>query len=257
MDNKKDVKAVFSRNKESYVKSSTHAQGNDLSLLPSWLNPTQEMSVLDIATGGGHVAKKLAPYVKTVFATDLTREMLDNTASHLKHYNNIHYVIVDAEDLPFLDNSFDIITCRIAAHHFPNPMTFIKEVQRVLKADGKFLLIDNIAPENQKYDQFINSLEKIRDYSHYRSHSVSEWNRFFKTHHLVIDKEKKNKKQLPFKEWVNRTLANKADITNVEQYILKSSEDIKKYYQIIIKDEEIQSFTIDEWMVLLKKDLSF
>ncbi|WP_231514904.1 class I SAM-dependent methyltransferase [Oceanobacillus salinisoli] len=115
-------------------------------MLVDWLSPDLQMSVLDIATGGGHVAKTLSPFVQTVFATDLTKEMLAVTANYLHDYKNIHYVIADAEDLPFLDQSFDIVTCRIAAHHFQDKERFIQGVKRVLKDDGKFLFIDNVTP---------------------------------------------------------------------------------------------------------------
>jgi ubiquinone/menaquinone biosynthesis C-methylase UbiE len=175
MSVKKDVKNVFSKNRKVYVSSSTHSNSSDLTLLTEWLHSNSDMIVLDIATGGGHTAKRLSPYVKRVVATDITKKMLENAADHLIGYSNIDYIIADAEHLPFLNNTFDIVTCRIAAHHFPNPDQFICEVKRVLKEKGKFLLIDNIAPNNEIFDSFINRLEKIRDYSHVRSLKIDEW----------------------------------------------------------------------------------
>ncbi|MFD1849117.1 class I SAM-dependent methyltransferase [Oceanobacillus bengalensis] len=254
MNNKNNVKDVFSKNKEAYVTSKTHAKGSDLTLLVNWLEAQPEMQVLDIATGGGHVAKHLSPYVKTVFATDLTKEMLENTATHLTNLNNIHYIIADAEELPFLDNSFDIITCRIAAHHFPNPEKFIKEVERVLKIKGKFLFIDNIAAEDNIHDQFVNTLEKMRDYSHVKSRKITEWQTFFHKYNLSILHQKKNKKQLPYEEWVTRTMDDEAEIEKVNKFIRNAPEHLKNYFQIAMSGERIISFTIDEWMVLLEKD---
>lgn len=250
MREKDDVKRVFSKNKEAYVTSSTHSSGSDLSLMINWLQPESTMKVLDIATGGGHVAKHLANHVEQVVATDITEEMLENTAKYLESHKNISYAIADAEDLPFEDTSFEIVTCRIAAHHFPNPELFISEVLRVLKPHGRFLLIDNIAPEDFKLDQFVNSLEKMRDYSHIRSRSILEWKKLFTNNSLSIIKEQARKKTLPYHEWVHRTLDDRQIIRNVSQLIFESDNATKNYFQVKIEEDRIKSFAIDEWMVM-------
>ncbi|GAB3793685.1 class I SAM-dependent methyltransferase [Virgibacillus kimchii] len=250
MSVKKDVKRVFSKNSEAYVSSSTHSDSKDLSLLTEWLNPAADMIALDIATGGGHAAKHFASYVKRVVATDMTKEMLENTSQHLTGYANIDYIIADAEQLPFLDNTFDIVVCRIAAHHFPHPRRFIQEVSRVLKEKGNFLLIDNVAPPNALYDSFINELEKIRDYSHVRSHNIEEWENLFYENNLEIKNQQKRRKILPYEEWINRTLRNEKKQRMVEKMMTDASEDVKQYFEITIENGKIQQFTIDEWMVL-------
>ncbi|MBP1950725.1 class I SAM-dependent methyltransferase [Virgibacillus litoralis] len=253
MREKDDVKRVFSKNKEAYVTSSTHAFGKDLSLMINWLQPKSTMKVLDIATGGGHVAKHLANHVKQVVATDITEDMLENTALYLESHNNINYAVADAEDLPFEGENFDIVSCRIAAHHFPNPERFIAEVNRVLKPGGQFLLIDNIAPEAQKFDQFINSLEKMRDHSHVRSRSLIEWKKLFDDRNLSIIKEQTRKKVLPYHEWVQRTLDNDEIIQHIGQLILESDKETKSYFQVDSEEDTIHSFAIDEWMVMCAK----
>lgn len=253
MNEKDIVRKAFSKNSTSYITSTTHSKGTDLLLMKEWLRPESNMIALDIATGGGHVAKTLSPTVKHIFATDLTKEMLKNSAEHLKSYTNISYIVADAENLPFLDSTFDIITCRIAAHHFPNPNQFMQEVHRVLKPNGKFLFIDNIAPEEDSFDTFINNLEKTRDYSHVRSLKISEWKSILSANNMQIVKEKHRKKTLPFTEWVNRTLDTNEEKENVIQLLLQSSPDIQTYYEIETENGNIQSFVIDEWIVLCEK----
>ncbi|GAB3067759.1 class I SAM-dependent methyltransferase [Virgibacillus ainsalahensis] len=250
---KDNVRRVFSKSKEAYVTSSTHAKGSDLPLLIKWLEPKENMKVLDIATGGGHTAKYVSHYVKTVIATDLTKEMLENTARHLRACTNIEYVVADAEDLPFLNNTFDIVTCRIAAHHFPNPEAFISEVQRVLNKNGKFLFIDNIASEEPILDKFINRLEKMRDYSHVRSLKISEWKQILHRNNLSVTQMQLRKKTLPFEEWLARTLTKEEAKTEVRNFILDAAKEIQDYFQIKIEGRDIQTFTIDEWMILCQK----
>lgn len=251
---KRQVQANFSKNKEAYVTSSTHKNQGDLDLINEWLQPEESWTVLDIATGGGHVAKAISPLVGSVFATDLTKDMLQNTANHLRTLSNIHFVVADAEALPFLDESFDAVTCRIAPHHFPSPGSFIMEVERVLKPGGKFLMIDNVAPEDEDLDHFYNTFEKMRDGSHVRALKVSEWKQLLRGASLSIEQELTRKKTLPFPDWVKRTLDNDQDRWNVERYFQNADQKTFSYFSIQSENERIQSFSIDEWMVKCIKE---
>ncbi len=251
---KEKVRDVFGKNAEKYVTSESHAKGDDLSLLVGWLQPHPDWVALDIATGGGHVAKTLSPYVGNVFSTDLTEQMLSNTASHLnKDCKNVWYVIADAESLPFLEGTFDVVTCRIAPHHFPNPKDFLSEVARVLKPGGKFLLIDNVAPEEKRLDVFMNTVEKLRDDSHVRCLRVQEWRDLFNVSGLLEIQSENRKKTFPFPTWVARTTNSQEQVESVQKYILDASEEIQKYFSVIINNNQVQSHQIDEWMVLCEK----
>ncbi|UOR10475.1 class I SAM-dependent methyltransferase [Halobacillus amylolyticus] len=250
---KQRVRETFSKNNEAYVQSKVHNNQSDLDLVTKWLKPNVSWSVLDIATGGGHVARQLSPYVKTVFATDLTEQMLENTASHLASFDNIHYVIADAEELPFLQSSFDVVTCRIAPHHFPHPEKFISEVQRVLKQGGYFLMIDNTASENDDLDHFYNTLEKVRDQSHVRALKISEWEKLLLKYDLQLEDQLQRKKKLPFSDWLNRTLDNDEDKKQVVRFVEDAEDHVKAYFAFQKKEDEIIDFSIDEWMVMARK----
>ncbi|GAX91189.1 class I SAM-dependent methyltransferase [Effusibacillus lacus] len=251
---KQKVNEQFSKNAEKYVTSDSHAKGGDLSLLVEWLQPEPHWIALDIATGGGHVAKTLSPHVAHVFSTDLTKQMLANTARHLNQScKNIWYVLADAESLPFLDHTFDIVTCRIAPHHFPNPRKFVSEVERVLKPHGKFLLIDNVVPDKPELAEFMNTLEKLRDESHVRCLSVKEWKDLFNLSNLIEIKSLIRKKTFQFPGWVERTAGSREQIDRVKQYICDASEEIHQYFSVVIENEEIQSLQVDEWMVLSER----
>ncbi|WP_028390261.1 class I SAM-dependent methyltransferase [Bacillus cihuensis] len=251
---KQKVQEQFSKHAEKYVTSSTHAKGSDLSLIPEWLELQPEYIALDIATGGGHVVKAIAPHVSFCFATDLTYQMLETAKRHLDPlHSNILYVIADAESLPFLENTFDAVTCRIAPHHFPHPEKFVKEVARVLKPGGKFLLIDNIAPEEKQLDLFVNRLEKLRDESHVRSYSINEWKIWFKEAGLTVIKAENRKKIFTYPEWVKRTTTSQEQISKVDTLLLFASEDIRNYFSIQSSGDMIHSLTIDEWMAISEK----
>ncbi|USK52385.1 methyltransferase domain-containing protein [Bacillus sp. CMF12] len=251
---KKKVQNTFGKNAEKYVTSKIHGDAAELNQLVQTLNPQKDWVVLDIATGGGHVAKSMAPFVSQVFAADLTKEMLANTARHLESFKNIWYVLADAEALPFLDKYFDAVTCRIAPHHFPNPEKFISEAGRVLKPGGHFLMIDNVSPEEKELAGFMNTVEKLRDDSHYGCLSTGEWRKLFAAYGLHETNSKSRKKQFDFPSWVRRTAESDEQIRAVEDYILQADQAAADYFQIELHDDgRVQSFKVDEWMALCVK----
>lgn len=89
-----------------------------------------------------------------------------------KEPENVRFQQGTAESLPFPDDSFDIITCRYAAHHFSDVRKAVREVARVLKQDGRFLLVDHYAPEDPVLDEFVNHLNRLRDPSHVRERLI-------------------------------------------------------------------------------------
>lgn len=123
---KQAVQTQFGRSAEAYVHSAIHAKGNDLKKLVEISEAQSTQHVLDVATGGGHVANALAPLSGHVVALDLTPEILTQAEKFIRGngHDNVEFVQGDAEKMPFADESFDIVTCRIAPHHFPNIASF-------------------------------------------------------------------------------------------------------------------------------------
>jgi ubiquinone/menaquinone biosynthesis C-methylase UbiE len=194
---KKLVQSQFGANAENYAASAIHAEGASLMRLVEVTRPQAKWQVLDIATGAGHTAMAFAPHVAHVAATDLTPRMLEVAAelARKRGLSNVSFREASAEALPFEDGSFDLVTCRIAPHHFDDVPRFIAEVKRVLKPRGTFGLVDNIAPDSPKAAEQLNALEKMRDPSHARMLSAGEWlqllrrNGFLVRHSEILDKD--------------------------------------------------------------------
>ena len=254
-DLKKKVREQFGRTASEYVKSEWHARGPDLADMVSWLSPDRSWICLDIATGGGHVARNLAGQVSTVVATDLTMEMLEAArSSHMESgLHNIVYVLADAENLPFPDKSFDVVTCRIAPHHFTDKAKFVSEASRVLKDDGKFLLVDNVVQDDPELAEFMNTFEWMRDNSHIGCASIAEWETMFQESGLEITTSSSRKKKYEFPSWVKRTTETQEQRDKVERFILSASEKNKKYFNVEVKDGRLQSLEIDEWMAMAER----
>ena len=244
MDLKKDVQQQFGKSAESYVSSRIHKDGKDLQKLIEMAEVTGKEELLDVATGGGHTANAFAPLVKRVTAVDLTQEMLTAAEKFVKGNGNqnVEFIKRDAENLPFSNDTFDVVTCRIAPHHFPNINEFIKEVFRVLKKGGQFLLDDNVVPEDDQYDQFYNKVEKWRDYSHFRAWKKSEWICMLEFTGFEIDEWHRFEKTFYFDSWCNRMNLPMEEKKNLTQYFLGASERIKDKFRITIEESQVVSF---------------
>ena len=176
MMNKRAVQTEFGKNARDYVRSEVHAKGASLERMLAVCGPQPSWDVLDIATGAGHTAFAFAPHVREVRATDITEEMLALTAQGAAERELINVVTeyAEAEKMPYRDGSFDLVTCRIAAHHFPDPAAFLAESFRVLRGGGSFALVDNVVPDGEA-GAYVNAYEKLRDPSHGRCLSLEEW----------------------------------------------------------------------------------
>ena len=206
-DSKALSRQRYAQYAEGYVTSETHARGSDLDRLLEIAQPQPGWIALDIATGGGHTALKFAPQVRQVFATDLTPRMLEKAESHIvgdRGINNVRFQLADAEDLPFDDGQFDLVTCRIAPHHFPNVAAFMSECARVLKPGGVFLLQDHLLPDDAQAARYIDAFERLRDPSHHRAHSADEWRELFAAAGLTIEYSEPYIKRHDFVSWAKR-----------------------------------------------------
>jgi ubiquinone/menaquinone biosynthesis C-methylase UbiE len=156
----------------------------------SWAESKGDEIQLDIATGTGFTAFAFAPYVTHVIVLDITPEMIDQAkviASDQK-ITNISFQVGESERLPFIDDIFNIVTCRIAAHHFVDVRGFLSEVQRVLVPGGQFLLVDSCSPENKEINRWHNHIEKLRDSSHVTNYLPSTWKGMIEESGMVIEK---------------------------------------------------------------------
>ena len=244
MDIKKDVKQQFGKNAESYVSSSIHKDGNDLQKLLDMAMVTGNEELLDIATGGGHTANAFASLVKKVTAMDLTPEMLKAAEKFIlgNGHQNVEFKLGDAENLPFSNGVYDIVTCRIAPHHFPNVNQFVEEVHRVLKPSGQFLLDDNVVPENDEYDLFYNAIEKWRDYSHFRAWKKSEWISMLEKNGFEIYEMHRFEKTFQYESWCNRMNLPESEKRKLTEYILNSSQKVKDKFKVSITNNQVISF---------------
>jgi len=171
----KDVRAQFGKTAAAYVSSATHASGEDLERLIAVAAPRSTERALDLGCGVGHTLRRVAPMVAFAVGADATFEMMQAGRTSVVSATNVAFVQSDATALPFADATFDVVTCRLAAHHFSDAASAFRDVARVLRHGGRFVLVDNYAPDDPALDEFINELETLRDASHVRNHTIAGW----------------------------------------------------------------------------------
>ena len=204
------VRSQFGRTARAYVASPSHVQGAELEQMVGFaatsFGTLGGRRVLDIATGGGHTALAFARAGAQVTATDLTPEMLDAAQAfvHANGGEGVCFTAAAAENLPFADAGFDLVTCRIAAHHFADPECFVGEAARVLKPGGLLLLVDNIAPEEPGLAELMNAVERRRDPSHVMAYSVRQWVVWFAEAGLEVQHLSRWWTEKPFAAWLAR-----------------------------------------------------
>jgi ubiquinone/menaquinone biosynthesis C-methylase UbiE len=196
---------IFGAHAREYVASKPHAKGASLERMVSLAQPQPAWRALDIATGGGHAAYAFAPHVARVWATDITDEMLAivREEADKRGLTNVRAGYAKAEALPFEDESFDLVICRIAPHHFDSIPAFLAEAFRVLVKDGTLALVDNVVPDGTVGD-FVNAFERLRDPSHLRAWTMAEWRSALAVAGFAIAHEEELSKAMEFSSWAQR-----------------------------------------------------
>jgi SAM-dependent methyltransferase len=193
---------LWSERAEAYRESEAHRQGRDLELFAEW---AAGKMVLDVATGGGHVARRLREAGCQVVTCDSAPGMQPD-------------VICRAEDLPFADSSFDVVACRVAAHHFEDPAGVLREMARV-SAD-LVLVADNLFLGGPGEDA-----DRLRDPTHVRNYSEDEWRGLFEQAGLGIEAFEREVKWIEVEPWLARAGCVGAEAERVRELLADRIED--------------------------------
>jgi SAM-dependent methyltransferase len=196
------VTDVWSERAESYRSSEAHRQGRDLELFAEW---AAGKTVLDVATGGGHVAQRLRKAGCNVVTCDSSPGMQPD-------------VICRAEDLPFADSSFEVVACRVAAHHFEDPAAAVRELARV--SSQLVLVADNLF-----LGETGEEADRLRDPTHVRNYSEDEWRAFFREVGLEVEVFEREEKRLELEPWLERAGCVGAEAERVKELLADRIDD--------------------------------
>jgi SAM-dependent methyltransferase len=173
---------TWSERAELYRDSAAHREGPDLDLVVEWAAGAR--TALDVATGGGHVARRLREAGLEVVTCDPAPGMRPD-------------VICRAEDLPFADGAFDVVACRVAAHHFADVRAALREMARV--SGDRVIVVDNLFLGEREEEA-----DRLRDPSHVRNYTEDEWRGFFAAAGLAVAEVARFEKRIEVEPWLAR-----------------------------------------------------
>lgn len=191
--------SVWSGRAEAYRTSAVHAAGRDLDLVIELCEPRPGLRAVDVATGGGHVARRLRELGVEVVTVDPSPAMQPD-------------VIASAERLPFADRSYDVVVNRLAAHHFSSVTDAVAEFARVTN--------DLVVIEDHRYtDEQTEEAERLRDPSHGRALSEAEWRALLGGAGLEVERVEHFDMELDFESWFARTQTPAADAERARELL--------------------------------------
>lgn len=236
----------FGDRAQAYLSSQVHSQGEDLVRLAQWLGENPAASVLDLGCGAGHASFVAAGVVRDVTAYDLSEKMLAvvRQAASDRQLNNLRTVHGAAEALPFAEGEFDVVISRYSAHHWHDVPQALREVQRVLKPGGRFILMDITSPGRPVLDIWLQTIEVLRDPSHVRNYSPGEWLQMTQQSGLLVDKLITGRLALEYTSWVERMQTPEVLRAAIRYLQQTTSDEVKSHFAL----DEQGSFTSDTLM---------
>ena len=216
--------STWSDRAQAYRESPTHREGLDLDLLIQWCEPEEGVKALDVATGGGHVARRLREAGAKVVTLDPSPGMQAD-------------VLAGAEDLPFADGSFDVVVSRIAPHHFTDVRAAVAEMERV---SNRLVVIEDTLYSSDRHEQ----AEKLRDPTHVRNYTEDEWGEFLAEAGLEVEQSECFEKTHPLEAWLARTGCEGEEAERVKELLAdRMTEDGSAWtdVKIVIRAKKAQS----------------
>jgi ubiquinone/menaquinone biosynthesis C-methylase UbiE len=228
------VDAQFGPRAQAYVDSPVHSRGEDLDRIEQRCQQASPAHALDLGTGGGHVAYRLARSARSVTAVDLSDEMLAavNSTAASKGLNNLQTQRSAVEQLPFADGSFDFVACRFSAHHWRDFEAGLRQARRVLRTGSPAMFVDAYAPTDPLLDTHLQSVELLRDTSHVRDYTLAHWVEALSRAGFAVASTRTWRIAIQFDSWIARMRTPPELVAAIRALQAVASGDVRRYFNI-------------------------
>jgi ubiquinone/menaquinone biosynthesis C-methylase UbiE len=243
---RRETARQFGENARGYAVSRTHAEGGTRDLLLERLQPVMDEVALDVACGAGGMTLALAPFVRRVIGADLAPEMLHATRLGARRLSrdNVLLAQADAHRLPFADRALDIVTVRMAPHHFEDPAGAVREMARVLRRGGRLGIADGTVPDDPELDAFINRIDVLHDPTTVRNYSAREWRAFYEAAGLRVDAVEEEAFDLAegrlLGDWVARSAGSSVVFDEIQRLLLGAPPSIRRALRVQPEGDDVR-----------------
>lgn len=208
-DHSQTVHHQFDPQAQAYLASAVHASGPDLhyaATLAEQAVPKGKGMFLDMGCGAGHLTYALAPHAAQVTAADPSPQMVATVAATAKEkgLGNVETTQANANTMSFSANQFCITTSRYSAHHWLDIGNCIANMRRVTKPGGYLLMIDVLGHEDPLVDTHLQAMELLRDPSHIRNLTATQWRNVITRSGFELLEEKTWPLPIAFAPWITR-----------------------------------------------------
>ncbi|MFA5966012.1 MAG: class I SAM-dependent methyltransferase [Sphingomonas sp.] len=233
----------FGAQANAYVLSAVHAAGDDLDALEALAAREKPDHAVDVGTGGGHVAYRLAPHARRVTAVDLSAAMTEAVidTARQRGLSNIETRVAPVEGMPFDDASFDFLACRFSAHHWRDFAAGLREARRIMKPGATAVFIDVVSPGHAGFDTHLQAVEILRDPSHVRDYTAAEWAAALDRAGFRVRNTHTRRLRIDYPTWIERMRTPEAHQAAIRSLQRCASAETAAYYAI----EADGSFTLD------------
>jgi ubiquinone/menaquinone biosynthesis C-methylase UbiE len=240
----------FERQSDRYGKGHLLADVSDLGRALAPVAPRAGQRALDVATGGGHTGAHLASLGLEVTVSDISAAMLANAVKLAAERGlSVAPRQHPAESMPYPDAAFDLVTCRVAAHHFSSPSGFVKEVARVLRPGGAFVLVDGTVPDGEvEAEEWLHRVEKLRDPSHGRFLTPGQWGEFCRAAGLEVRSRTVEEREQPdLERYFEIAATPDENRRRVRELVARAPASARRLFRIVERDGKVTW----QWTMLL------
>ncbi|MFB6346011.1 MAG: class I SAM-dependent methyltransferase, partial [bacterium] len=228
----------FDNSSQEYLESAIFTEGADLDVITDWMGECS--AVLDVGAGTLHTAGRLSACgVSWVAGLDPSLPMLRDGSSR---YGSVRPIAGRSEDLPFGRESVEGVVCRYAAHHFSAPERFFREAKRILVPGGTLVLQDLVVEKADDLGDRINGIAELRDPSHGRYRSPSQWRNLVKEAGLVVQEAEHFTLPLNYDDWIERSDPSRDSRRTIRERFDELSASQRRRINLSYTDGEPDSF---------------